>query len=90
MTKDLYLAIFELVMDHYIESCFEVPIYVKINVTDFDVDKFNVEDVHIPNGLFDHIELESFKENPDSFYSNDITIVMRNHPILNTSKVLKA
>lgn len=90
MKDDLYLAIFQLVLDHYIESCFEVPIYVKINIGDFDALKFNCEEVYLPNDIFEHIELEAHKDQDSWPFNNEVTIVMKNHPVLNTSKVFEA
>lgn len=90
MIKDDYLSLFELILDHYVESCFEVPLYVKINMSDFDVDAFNSAKVYVPNQFFKHIELEAYKDHGGLPFSNDVTIVMREHPILNTCKVLEA
>ena len=90
MDNDLYLSIILLVKDHYIDSCFEIPLYVKININDFDIDEFNASEIDILENPFSFIELKSFKEESLLPYSNDIVIAMVSHPIFKAEKVFEA
>ena len=90
MPYEIYLAIFDRIMEQYIEVCLEVPVYIKINIQDFDIDEFNKVNSKLENPIFKHVDLKASKEDSSWPFDSEITIEMLSHPVIKVCKVFAA